>query len=348
MRMKKLEVSLRLKKHVEDLERHFENASDFLTRCQITEPYVREGTLKGSVCPWEIGVADTHGLTILEDFHDTLEAIWVWSYFTRISGRETFKPNIELGWNYITSNYERHIPPGNLSEGLYNCSHVVLCGSSYENVFGDSAYHELLQTAGDRIARHLRREESEKCQSHTTESCWTWWMASCLGSTGRTLENNEWLREAKAFVERALVTEKEFFSSVEKEPPREGPGGHDCFSSNANKALALSHCCPSKDARRMLSHEFLPLIPKRFIERHVDENAWNANVAMALGRSYELTNEEEFLRSYFKIMDELRKRDTAESSALPRSAQFTVRESWVTFFYAYSYASVVADQNVVS
>ena len=99
--MKNSEVSLRLKTHVEDLERHFENASDFLVRCQIVEPYVKEGILKGSVCPWEIGVADTRGLTILEDFHDTLEAIWVWLYFTKISGKETFKPNIELGWNYV-------------------------------------------------------------------------------------------------------------------------------------------------------------------------------------------------------------------------------------------------------
>ena len=65
---------VRLEEHLSNLENHFKKASDFLVKCQIAEPYVCEGTLKGSVCPWEIGVADTHGLTILEDFHDTLEA----------------------------------------------------------------------------------------------------------------------------------------------------------------------------------------------------------------------------------------------------------------------------------
>jgi hypothetical protein len=52
------------------------------------------------------------------------------------------------------------------------------------------------------------------------------------------------------------------------------------------------------------------------------------------------TGEEEVLHRYFILMDELKKRDPDNLSALPRSDKFPVRESWVTFFYAYAYASV--------
>jgi len=111
---------------VQGLERHYKNASDFLVKCQIIEPYVQKGTLKGAICPWEIGVGDNCGLLILEDFHDTIEAIWVWCYYTGISGKNTYKPNIEMGWNYITTNFERFIPSLKEKEGLYDCSHLIL------------------------------------------------------------------------------------------------------------------------------------------------------------------------------------------------------------------------------
>jgi len=166
-------------------------------------------------------------------------------------------------------------------------------------------------------------------------------MASSLGSTAQTLGNNEWLEAAKTFVEKSVVEEEKPLCSVEKEPRHKGPGDHECFSCNANKVLALISCYPSEIAKEIIMDRFLPLIPKKFVKRKVDENPWNANVATALGKSYQLTHEEEFLLSYFAIMDELKKRDIQNSSALPRSKKFPAKESWVTFFYAYAYASVI-------
>jgi len=333
---------MQMKRHVKDLEKHFKNASDFLVKCQIVEPYVQKGTLKGSVCPWEISVADTWGLTILEDFHDTLEAIWVWCYYKGISERDTYKPNIEIAWNYVTKNFERFIPLNREKEGLYDCSYLVLSGSLYEKIFKDNTYHKLVETAGNRLARYFKElAEKRDCSDWMTESCWAWWMASCLGSVAQVLGNSEWLEAAKTFVERTVVEEEKPFCSVEKEPRHRGPGDHECFSCNANKVLALVSCYPSKIAEKIIMDKFLALIPKQFVKREVDENPWNANVAMALGKSYQLTHEEKFLHSYLAIMDELKKRDIQNSSALPRSEDFRARESWVTFFYAYAYSSVI-------
>lgn len=335
---------MHLERHVKDLERHFKNASDFLVKCQIVEPYVQKGILQGSVCPWEIGVADTAGFTILEDFHDTLEAMWIWCYYTGVSKKHTYKPNIDMGWNYVTTNFERHIPSTRENEGLYNCSHVILCGPLYEEIFLDNSYHKWIEDAGNRLARYLLNFGSlrKDYSDFWMESCFAWWMASCLGSAAQFLGNNEWLEVARTFVRRTIIEKKKPFSNVEKEPRHKGPGDHECFSCNANKVLALLSCYPSdKVIEKMIVDKFLPLAPKKFVKRHVDENPWNANVAMALGKSYLLTGEDEFLQRYFSIMDELKRRDIQNSSALPRSEKFPVRESWVTFFYAYAYASVI-------
>jgi len=328
---------MRLERHVKDLERHFKNASDFLVKCQIIEPYVQKGILRGSVCPWEIGVGDTYGFTIFEDFHDTLEAIWVWSYYTDVSGDFSYKLNIEMAWEYVVANFERFIPPHKRDEGLYDCSQTILSGSLYEEVFADKGYHKWLETAGNRIAHYLSKIRSTRGREYSDP----WWITACLASAAQSLGRHEWLEVATNLVRRDIIERETPFSNVEKEPRHRGPGGHDFFSHNANKVLALLSCFPSKAiTKEIVVHKFLPLAPRQFVKRHADENPWNANVAAVLGKSYLLTGEEEFLCRYFAIMDELKTR-AGNSSALPRSKKFPVRESWVTFFYAYAYASVI-------
>jgi len=168
-------------------------------------------------------------------------------------------------------------------------------------------------------------------------------MTACLASAAQSLEHREWLEVARKFVRQKVIEEQTPFSNVENEPRHKGPGGHDFFSSNANKALALLSSFPSQPvATKIVVNKFLPATAKSFVKRHADENAWNANLATALGKSYSLTGEEEFLCRYFSIMDELKKRDSQNSSALPRSERYSIKESWVTSFYAYAYASATA------
>jgi len=325
-----------LKNHERGVKQHFEKAASFLVKCQIIKPYVEKGSLRGSVCPWEIGALDTYGFAILEDFHDTLEAIWVWSYYTKISENLVYEPNIHMAWEYVTANYPRFVPPSKDDEGLYDCSWLVLTGTFYEKVFADKSYHKLIEIAGDRLARYL----SSNCSTRGREYHDPFWMAACLASTAQTFGCPRWLEAAKEFVRTHLIQKQTPFTNAEKEPRHKGPGGHDFFSSNANKALALLSSFRSEpEVIAGVTSKFLDAAPKGFVKRHRDENAWNANMAAALGRSYLLTGEEEFLDRYFSIMNELKKRDRQNSAALPRSDKYPVRESWVTAFYAYAYAS---------
>lgn len=330
----------RLDEHRKGLKIHFQRASEFLVRCQIIEPYIEKGTLHGCVCPWEIGDSAEEGaFPILEDFHDTLEAIWVWCFHSKVSGDRTFKPNIDWAWEYIVGNWKRFVG-GEETRGksLYDCSYVLFSGAFYATVFEDERYAKKILQAGNRLEKCLDKLTSTKGREYYDP----FWMAHCLGLAAKTLGQEKWLETTKAFVKRNVINADDSFSRTDVEPRHRGPGGHDFFSKNANKALALISCFgQERAAKQIILGKFLPCLPEKFVSRHADENAWNAHLATAMGKSYELVGNEEFLLRFFLIMDELKARDVQGSAALPRSHSFSRRESWVTFFYAHAYASVL-------
>jgi hypothetical protein len=331
-----------LQKHERGLESHLKRGSKFLVACQIVAPYVERGLLHGCVCPWEIGESAEEGaFPILEDFHDTLEAIWVWTLYSEISGDMSFRTNINWAWKYIVSNWKRFIDAENMKgKGLYDCSYVLFSGTLFESVFGNSQYRSQLLLAGNRLSECLCTLESMEGREYSDP----FWMVCCLGLAAKKLRQKRWRTVAEAFVKNTVVDAKNPFTRVDEEPVHQGPGGHDFFSKNANVALALISCFGlQRVAKEILLTKFLPCIPAEFVIRHADENAWNAHLATALGKSYALTGESKFLRCFFAIIDELARRDRGNFAALPRSPSFGRRESWVTFFYAHAYASITKD-----
>jgi hypothetical protein len=339
LRIEESKLLKKLDNHRQNLEVHFKKASGFLVKCQIIEPYVEKGTLHGCVCPWEIGESAEQGaFPIVEDFHDTLEAIWVWSYYTKVSGKQTFKPNVDWAWEYIVSNWKRFIGEEEReNKSLYDCSYVLFTGNLYSNVFKDDKYKRLIIQAGNSLETHLSSLKSTEGREYSDP----FWMAYCLGLAAKSLERERWFRTVETFVKNTIVNINNPFSKVEKEPSHKGPGGHDFFSKNANKALALIPCLGQESvAKEIIVKKFLPSLPKKFVLRKADENAWNAHLATSIGKSYVFTGNKEFLYRYFAIMDKLRMRDVQGSGALSRSPSFSRRESWVTFFYAHAYVSV--------
>ncbi len=328
---------MHLSRHRQNLRRHLQFASEFLVKCQILDPYVEKGVLRGAVCPWEIGVKEPAGYAILEDFHDTLEAIWVWSYYTLVSKQPTYIPNIKAGWDYITKNFDRFIPPDRENEGFYDCAQFLSAVTQYEAAFSDRAYRRWVEIAGNRLAQYIPNLRPARGREYSDP----WWMTACLAAAANTLRNEDWWKTAKRFVQRTILKKKKPFTLIEKEPRHRGPGGHDFFSQNATKVLALLACAPWNGLVQFVLDNFLPVTPSQFVQRHADENAWNASVAMALGESYLATQNHTFLEHYFAIMDELKQRDWQQAAALPRAELFPVRESWVTHFYARAYAAIV-------
>jgi hypothetical protein len=327
----------RLKSHRKGLLSHLKNASFFLTKCQVLEPFVDSGFLRGTVCPWEIVETGPIIKVIVEDFHDTLEAIWVWSYYTYESNESTFVPHIEAAWDYVLQNFDRFIPPNQDHVGLYDCAHMLNTNLMFQRAFAEEEFFEWVEIAGNRLANYLKSLSSVKGREYSDP----WWMAACLANAAQGLGNTKWLEVAIRFVQQTIIKKRNPFLPFEKESEHQGPGNHDFLSQTATKILALLACSVFvEDIQQLIESKILPLIPTKLVTRHLDENAWNASVAAALAKSYVYTKRSEFLQSYFSIMDELAKR-AKNKAALPRSPQFPLKESWVTFFYAYAYAAVL-------
>ena len=321
---------------VRDLRRavveKFAKASRFLVKCQIVEPYVESGLLYGAVCPWEMA----SGWPVLEDFHDTLEAIWVWACYAKLSGDRSFDGRLSSAVRYAASNAPRFLVPENRSL-YYDCSHVLLATIALERARGD----ERLRQAASKSARLLAKYLASLREMRGREYGDPWWMAACLSWYARHRGDSGLLDFTRRLVSEHLLQAKERFDRLEDEPAHVGPGGHDFFSSNANRALALVASLGT-DAGRILEKELLPLLPSRFVERHADENAWNAHAASAMAAAYRITKRSEFLRAFDAIARELERRDRGEGS-LPRSRGFPLGESWVAFFVCFAYLNLVAD-----
>lgn len=330
---------MRLRSHRRNLRRHLHRASAFLVKCQIREPYVVRGLLRGTVCPWEIGVMEPYGFTLQEDFHDTLEAMWVWTYYTKVSKRPTFVENIQAGWKYVTANFERFVPTNQAIQGYYDCAQLLHTSTLYDDVFADKSYRRWMDIAGNRLAWYLSTLRPARGREYSDP----WWMTVCLAGAAKQVGNHGWKEVAQQFVNRTILRSKQPFRLIEKEPRHRGPGGHDFFSQNATKIQALLACTPTKEELEdLLINTILPLTPTQFVARRTDENAWNASVAAALGKCFAVTRSPEFLQRYFAIMDELQQRDEQQSAALPRDTRTLVRESWVTYFYARAYTAVLS------
>ena len=327
LREKQLEKLLR--RHRADERAHFQVASVFLTRCQVLSPHVERGSLRGVVCPWEIEDTSPTTHPILEDFHDTLEAIWVWSHHRRLSDDGKFDENIRQAWRYIFRNLGRFEPLQ-----PYDASHVLLA------LIEDDRWSRQDKTLGTKATSALRSYLKKLGEYDGREYHDPFWMLFALARFAAARDDkalstfvmatlNRWKREG-AFRLMPLA----------EEPKDVGPGGHDFFSSNANKVLAVAEVLgPRPKANAWLESDAIPNLVNGFVRREADENAWNANVAAAMAAAYNISRSPIFLEEYFAIMHELRKRDTFGVCSLPRQpGSYRDNESWVTFFWSFAYA----------
>ena len=88
-------------------------------------------------------------------------------------------------------------------------------------------------------------------------------MTHCLASAAALLDNDEWFEIAKKFVEKNILERKKLFYKIDREPKDRGPGGHDFFSENANKALALLSTFSQEETTKTCQHFLAPKISLR-------------------------------------------------------------------------------------
>lgn len=293
--------------------------AEFLTGCQILESQDR--TL-GTVCPWELN----RSLPAREDYHDTLQALWVWEAYESLTDDHSFRKNQEAGWQYVLRNQDRFLSPTspeawNLG---YDSSYVLLATNRQGRL---SSERKLLAARASRV---LAESVKSNPEPGLREYSNPWWHVSNLANYGKRMKDKRCLEIARAYAEKWLPSMK--FRRGFREGYHSGPGKHDFFSSHGLAIYAA--CCT--DTVSLLPTSLMDMLPDRFIARKNDENPWNASVCWGLGRLLSVTPNERLSRSYESIMRILDERAKKRGGVLARSEDFPAGESWAAFFWIFA------------
>jgi len=124
---------------------------------------------------------------------NTLEAIWVWSKYTELTGRTTYLQNIADAWIYC-----QNFPPW-LEEGpvagyyrAHNCAWALTAEMAYRQATGDTAFLTYAQTSADWIVAHpLTITQSQRLNAFVQG-----WTSGNLYLYGEERSNNGWMNSA--------------------------------------------------------------------------------------------------------------------------------------------------------
>ena len=312
---------------------HLRKAAQFLTKCQLDEPWINDGRLYGCVSPWEL----EKWLGAYEDFHDTLEAIWVWAIHRYLTGSREYDCNIRAAITYVTRNYDRFLNTVSPTF-MYDASHVLHTSYVLETLLGENSLQDIANQVIDKLLEHILSLSNLQGRAYDDP----WWATACLLRYCKYRKYSDVVDELRRLVVSQVEKQQEnFFTDVQDEPTYIGPGGHDFFCHNANRVLALYEAL-SEYNDNLLKHMleiFASKVPSGFVKRHVDENAWNAHLATGIALAFRVTKNDKLLRVYDNIMKELETR--SQDFAISRSPNVPLKESWATYFYVQAHVVLI-------
>ena len=325
-----------LKTYGTQAARHFELAAANLALRQAAV-----GTSKGNVSPWP-GCSDP-------DFHGTLAAIWLWSRHQALTGLPRFATARALAWKFVEQSWSQFIPealgPDASDEAAFDCA-MVLRAALADRLLGEAAANPSVNALAASAARVLAAYLAELTDLSGRDFQDPGFLAWNLIEYGRVGEERGLMAAGRGFVERAfgMKAPPGFASEVES------VGGlFDFSSTTATRVLAILAAegnTPFVGA--WLRERVVPAIPPGFVPRDLDENCWNACVAVLMGRAYAISTDPRFLEAYKAICGELARRDVNLDAAIARderSADVEV-DTLATFYYALAIDSLIRAESV--
>ncbi len=123
---------------------------------------------------------------------NTLEAIWVWSHYMIITGRQTYLPDIANAWIYC-QNYPPWLEEG--GDGYYrvhNCAWALAAESEYRAATADTTFKWFARTSANYIVKTpLTIGQTQKLNAFVEG-----WAAGNLYLYGQEMSNPGWMTSA--------------------------------------------------------------------------------------------------------------------------------------------------------
>jgi len=304
---------------------------------------VRGGGARGNVPPWPGSQA--------MDFHGTLASIWLWSRAQLVSGLSLFGPNVGAAWGFIEDVWDRFVPNSlDADAGLesaYDCAMILRAGLATHALAGSGDWRRQGDMAGRLLAGYLADIDIDDSQNRgfSDPGFVAWNLADyadivrdrgMAASAGRFVDKVFGTRLPGRFADEPAVVDGLFdFSST--------------LSTRVLSVIAVEGDTPFVGS--WLRERVAPALPRGWVCREHDEQAWNACVAIMAGRAFLVSTDDRFLKLHDDLLQQLvgrarsvnpvRTEQAHNSDAAKGAARGVERDTMATFYYAMALDSML-------
>jgi len=122
---------------------------NYLQRIRWTCDFVARFQVSDSGSPDFGGIIEAEHMPGVIETDNTQEAIWVWSRWFELTGRDDYLTNIRRAWTYVRRYpaYREHgSNPANLWYAVWNCGLGLMAEAEYRKAYGDTSYQAYADT----------------------------------------------------------------------------------------------------------------------------------------------------------------------------------------------------------
>lgn len=116
---------------------------NYLERVHLTCEFVRSYQVSDSQSADFGGIIEAEHMPTTIETDNTQEAIWVWSRWHELTGRDDYHENIRRAWIYVLAHpaYREHNGnPADIWYSIWNCGLGFMAEAEYRRSYGDSSH----------------------------------------------------------------------------------------------------------------------------------------------------------------------------------------------------------------
>ncbi|MBN2464290.1 hypothetical protein JXD38_01520, partial [candidate division WOR-3 bacterium] len=116
---------------------------NYLRQIKIACDFVASYQVSDSLSPSFGGIIEAEHMPTVIETDNTQEAVWIWSRWYELTGRDDYHENIRRAWIYVLNNpafREHGGAPSQVWYAIWNCGLGFMAEAEYRHAYGDSTY----------------------------------------------------------------------------------------------------------------------------------------------------------------------------------------------------------------
>lgn len=115
---------------------------NYLERIRLDCDFVARYQVSDSASPDYGGIIEAEHMPTVIETDNTQEAIWIWSRWFELTGRDDYRENIRRAWIYVLRHpaWREHTAPEYIWYSVWNCGLGFMAESKYRAAYGDSSF----------------------------------------------------------------------------------------------------------------------------------------------------------------------------------------------------------------